>query len=93
MDILSSLYSSAGAVTRQISAENPTGAKGGACEWIPDEKDPNLPFSKYAKNLGKGWKVRPFVPIDAGETLVLADIEGPGIINQIFLTSSAPRYS
>ena len=54
MDILSSLYSSAGAVTRQISAENPTGAKGGACEWIPDEKDPNLPFSKYAKNLGKG---------------------------------------
>lgn len=93
MDILSSLYSSAGAVTRQISAENPTGAKGGACEWIPNEKDPNLPFSKYAKNLGKGWKVRPFVPIDAGETLVLADIEGPGIINQIFLTSSAPRYS
>ncbi|MBR4941821.1 MAG: DUF2961 domain-containing protein [Clostridia bacterium] len=93
MDILSSLPGMAGAVTRQISAENPTGEKGGACAFIPDPTNPDLPFSKAAMDLGKGWKVRPFVPLEAGKTLVLADIEGPGIINQIFLTSDAPRLS
>lgn len=93
MDILSSLPMMSGAVTRQISAENPTGEKGQACRWVPDVNDPNLPFSKHAVKLGKGWKVRPFVPVEAGETLVMADIEGSGIINQIFLTSNAERFS
>jgi len=93
MDILSGLPLMSGAVTRQISAENPTGEKGAACSWVPDVNDPNLPFSKCAIELGKGWKVRPFVPVESGETLVMADIDGPGVINQIFLTSDAPRFS
>lgn len=93
MDIMNSLPLMIGAVTRQISAENPTGAKGAACQWTPDPTNPDLPYSKYAKDLGKGWKVRPFIPVDAGATVTLAEIDGPGIINQIFFTSSSDRYS
>ncbi len=83
----------AGVVTRQISAENPTGEKGGACHWIPNPEDPNLRHSRAAMKLGKGWKVRPFIPVKAGETVVLADIEGPGVISEIFFTSDYPRLS
>ena len=77
MDILAGLPMMAGAVTRQISAENPTGEKGGACRWAPDPTNPDIPYSKHSVDLGKGWKVRPFVPVEAGETLLMADIEGP----------------
>lgn len=93
MDILAGLPMMAGAVTRQISAENPTGEKGGACRWAPDPTNPDLPYSKHSVDLGKGWKVRPFVPVEAGETLLMADIEGPGIINEIFLTANNERFS
>lgn len=83
----------AGTITRQISAENPTGEKGGACHWVPDPKNPQLYHSAPACNLGKGWKVRPFIRVEAGETVVLADIEGQGIISEIFFTSDYPRLS
>ena len=49
----------AGIPTRQISAENPTGEKSGACHWVPDPGDPQLPHCKASLKLGKGWKVRP----------------------------------
>lgn len=93
MGCLSDLPKMVGVVTRQISAENPTGAKGCACGSVPNPTDPDLPFSKYAVDLGKGWKVRPFVPVDAGDTLLVADIEGPGVINELFLTSDTARFS
>jgi len=82
-----------GAVTRQINAENPTGEKGGGCRWAPDPSNPDLPFSSSSTGLGKGWKVRPFVPVEAGETLLVADIEGSGVINEIYLTSDTERFS
>jgi hypothetical protein len=43
-------------------------------------------------NLGKGWKVRPFIRVKAGETATLADIKGPGTINQFFITSDLREY-
>lgn len=89
---LGSLPYGAGVVTRQISAENPTGAKGGACIWEPNPQDPNLVHSGAATDLGRGWKVRPFIPVKAGETVMLADIAGPGCINQFFITSDLPEY-
>ena len=67
------------AQTRSISAENPTGAKGGGGKHI----DPNHGCSR---DLGQGWKVRPCVGVPAGETLVLADIKGPGAIQHIWMT-------
>lgn len=82
-----------GTPTRQISAENPTGKKGGACLWDPNPDDPFLPHSGASVDLGRGWKVRPFIKLTPGETAVLADIEGPGCINEFFITVDSERYS
>ena len=81
-----------GVVTRQISAENPTGEKGQACRWDPNPSDPNLVHSGAALDLGRGWKVRPFIKVKAGELVTLADIAGPGCINELFITSDLPEY-
>lgn len=67
-------------VTRQISAENPTGEPSGACRF-----DPRHP--EEALDGGKGWKVHPFLSLEPGETKVLADIQGPGCINEFFITT------
>lgn len=88
---LGSLPLSAGVVTRQISAENPTGEKGGACRWDPDPTDPDLPHSGASVSLGRGWKVRPFIRVPAGQVVTLADIAGPGCINEIWVTTNLPR--
>ena len=70
------------AKTRSISAENPTGAPGmgGRC---PLEEGI---AKSAARDLGTGWKVNPYIRIPAGDTWTLADIEGPGVINHIWLT-------
>jgi len=88
-NLLSALPYQAGAVTRQISAENPTGEKGRACIWDPDPQDPALPHSGAATDLGRGWKVRPFIRVKAGEIVTLAEISGPGCINEMLTTSTS----
>jgi len=90
--ILGGLPMQMGVETRQISGENPTGEKGKACLWAPNPSDPFLVHSDKAVDLGRGWKVRPFIGVKAGETVTLADIEGPGCINEIFLTSDIANY-
>ena len=35
---------------------------------------------------GKGWKVNPFIIVKPGETITIAEIEGPGAIQQIWMT-------
>jgi hypothetical protein len=77
------------AVTRQTSAENHDGSHGGGARDIPDPSDPWLIHSGPAVQLGRGFKVRPYVPLSAGDTLVLAEIEGPGVITHLFLTTDA----
>ncbi len=67
------------AETRSLSAENPTGEKGKGGMAINPEHGPS-------KDLGQGWKVRPCISIKAGETAALADIAGPGAIQQIWMT-------
>jgi hypothetical protein len=90
--VLPGLPYQAGTVTRQISAENPTGDKGRACLWDPNPEDPYLRHSGPAVELGRGWKVRPFIPVRAGETAVLADFDGPACINQVWITSDFAWY-
>jgi hypothetical protein len=90
--LLAALPYQTGVITRQISAENPTGEKGKACSWEPNPQDPDLVHSWVAADLGKGWKVRPFIKVKAGETVLLADIAGPGVINQFFITSDLALY-
>jgi hypothetical protein len=79
---VSDLYLLSSAKSRSICPENPTGGKGlGAMAEIGEGS-----ASLVARELGKGWKVNPFVKIPAKTTFVMADIEGPGCIQHIWLT-------
>jgi len=73
------------AETRSISAENPTGEKGGGAKALPDE-------DSAASMLGPGWKVRPCITLEPGATTTLADIEGPGTIQHIWITVDTRAY-
>jgi len=66
--------------TRSISPENFTGEKGKG-GMATEGTGQNC-----ARDLGQGWKVSPSVRIGAGETFVIADIDGPGAIQQIWMT-------
>jgi len=74
--------------TRSISPENFTGAKGQA-----GQATEGTGFGP-SRELGQGWKVSPSVVVEPGTTLTLADIEGPGAIQQIWMTPTGNwRYS
>ncbi len=75
-----------GAVTRSISAENPTGEKGRGATATEGTG------ANAARDLGLGWKVSPSIRIDAGTTATLADIEGPGAIQHIWLTTHTSNW-
>ena len=68
------------AETRSISPENFTGEKGRGGMAIEGTG------AGCARDLGRGWKISPSVIIQPGETFDLADIEGPGAIQQIWMT-------
>ena len=68
------------AKTRSISRENFTGEKGkGGMATMGTGERPS-------RDLGQGWKVSPSVRIQPGETFEMADIQGQGAIQQIWLT-------
>jgi len=80
------IYILSDAKTRSISAENRSGAKGsGGREDVPLDEHGH-PIG-CARELGRGWKVKPCDTVPAGETLQLADIAGPGAIQQIWMTA------
>jgi len=68
------------AKTRSISPENFTGEKGKG-GMSTDGLAKNA-----ARDLGQGWKVSPYIRIEPKQTFVLAEIEGPGAIQQIWMT-------
>lgn len=70
------------AKSRSVSPENFSGqpGKGGMCEL----KDGNAKIA--ARDLGKGWKVNPYIIIPSGEVFEIANIEGPGCIQHIWMT-------
>jgi hypothetical protein len=79
---LSSLMRLADAQTRSISPENLTGEKGrGGMATLADGT-----AALEARELGQGWKVQPYVNVAPGETFALGEIEGPGIIQHIWMT-------
>ena len=79
---MGNLFLTSKAKTRSISPENFTGEKGmgGMCR----PEDGNAKHA--AQSLGLGWKVNPYVIIKPGEVFKIADIEGPGCIQHIWLT-------
>lgn len=79
---MSDLFLLSDAVSRSISPENPTGAPGGGAKC--ELKDGIA--AAAAKTLGKGWKVNPYIYIEPNTTVEIANIEGPGIIQHIWMT-------
>lgn len=77
---LSTLPLLSDAQTRSISPENFTGEKG--MGGMATEGT----GANAARELGQGWKISPSVRIAAGETFTLAEIEGPGAIQHIWMT-------
>ena len=75
--------------TRSVCPENPTGRKGRGGMAVPDPA--TLPFSPAASELGQGWKVSPFVKVKAGETVTLMDVDGPGVIQHIWLVADPAK--
>ncbi|MCL5103773.1 MAG: DUF2961 domain-containing protein [Armatimonadetes bacterium] len=71
--------------TRSISAENPTGAPGKGGMEVPDADN-------AASMLGQGWKVRPCITLPSSSNTVLAEIDGPGTIKHIWITSDPKAY-
>ena len=69
------------AQSRSISPENFTGEKGKG-----GMATDGTAAKGAARELGQGWKVSPFVRIPAHSTFTLADISGPGAIQQIWMT-------
>lgn len=82
---LGSLPILSSSVTRSISAENPTGEKGGGAKESPAPDSP-------ASELGKGWKVRPCITLPKDSHIPLARIQGPGVIQHIWITVDAKAY-
>ena len=66
--------------TRSISPENFTGEKGKGGMAIQGTGQ------DCARDLGQGWKISPSIPIEPGETRQLANIDGSGAIQQIWMT-------
>ena len=81
---LDNLFLLSNAKSRSISPENPTGEKGGGamCELEDGAAAP------AARDLGKGWKVNPYIRIPEHSTVTIAEIEGPGCIQHIWMTPS-----
>ncbi|MEZ6029241.1 MAG: glycoside hydrolase family 172 protein [Hyphomonadaceae bacterium] len=80
---VNSLYLLSSAQSRSISPENLTGEVG-----MGGRTPLELGSAKAAAiNLGLGWKVNPYINIAAGETFVMGETSGPGVINHIWMTT------
>ena len=77
------------AQTRSISPENFTGAKGkgGMADPVKDSGRRNVTNAAWqARDLGLGWKVNPFIIVNPKETITIAEIQGEGAIQHIWMT-------
>src|ERR1700736_3591667 len=71
--------------TRSISPENLSGRPGSGGMATEGTG------AHAARDLGQGWKISPSVQIGAGETFVLASIDGPGAIQSMWFTGRGLR--
>ncbi|MDX2048503.1 MAG: glycoside hydrolase family 172 protein [Chitinophagaceae bacterium] len=85
---MGNLFRLSDAKSRSISPENFTGEKGKGGMATTGTG------SNASRELGQGWKVSPSVRIKAKTTFTLAEIEGPGSIQHIWMTPTGNwRYS
>ena len=85
---MGNLFRLSDAKTRSICPENFTGEKGkGGMAQVCDRGKRNIANAAYAaRDLGEGWKVNPYIIINPKETITIAEMEGPGAIQHIWMT-------
>ena len=71
------------AQSRAVTAENPTGGPG--LGGLASDGT----GARAARDLGPGWKVSPSRVVQPGETLVLADVAGPGCIRHVWIADDS----
>ena len=71
-----------GRISRSISPENITGEPGMGARTPLEQGSAR----HAARDLGDGWKVNPYTVVQPGETVVMADIAGMGVIRHIWCT-------
>ncbi len=82
------------AKSRSVSPENVYGEKGrGGMAQVSEDPQPEVTkigqeweTNECSRELGQGWKVRPCIQISSGSTATIMDVEGPGLIQQIWMT-------
>jgi hypothetical protein len=93
---LSSIANLSDEETRLFTAENVYGRKGrgGMAELSAEpQKEVAEIGQKWggpnpcARDLGRGWKVRPCIDLPAGATTTLVDCDGPGTVRHIWMTT------
>ena len=70
-------------ISRSISAENFTGEKGQGGMATKGTGE------NCARELGQGWKISPSIIILSGETVTLANIQGPAVIKHIWIVDNS----
>src|SRR5476651_1493017 len=85
---LGNLFLTTSAKTRSLSPENFNGEKGKGGMATEGKNAP------CARELGRGWKISPCIEIAPGECREIANIEGSGAIQQVWMTPTGNwRYS
>jgi hypothetical protein len=77
---MSNIFRLSDAKTRSISPENFKGEKGKGGMAVDGTG------KGASRDLGQGWKVSPSVVIKAGTTFTVAEIDGPGSVQHIWMT-------
>jgi len=91
------------AVTRSVTAENVYGEKGrGGMAEVSKDPQPDVtrigqqwgpPAETHpSRELGQGWKVRPAITLAKESTTTIMDVEGPGVIQHIWITCDLKFY-
>lgn len=87
--------------SRSISAENVYGDKGrGGMAELSERPQPEVERigqvwegpNAAARELGRGWKVRPCVMLPPASVTTVMDVEGPGTIRHIWITLAEGFY-
>lgn len=80
--------------SRSVSPENVYGEKGrGGMAGLGAEAQPEVlrlgqewrPHD-CSRDLGRGWKIRPCIDVPAHSRAAIMDVEGPGVIQQVWMT-------
>ena len=85
---MSSIARMSDSVTRSISPENLSGQSGMGAR-VPLEEGS---ARNAARDLGTGWKVNPYLVLAPGSVTTIAEMDGPGSIQHIWMTPGTGEW-